>query len=172
MRPEKKTMVDEIRRNAGDGSFVFLADYQGMNVTQTSELRHRLREGRAKYSVVKNRLFRQVLADMKWTGLDASLKGPTAMIVGEGDVVETAKILKTFISQNQKPVIKVGMVSGEMISADQVNELASLPSRNELLGRFVGTVAAPLSQFVGVLSQKLASLVYVLKAVQEKKEKA
>ncbi len=172
MRPEKKTMVDEIRRNAGDGSFVFLADYQGMDVTKTTELRNRLRGTRAKYSVVKNRLFRHVLTDMKWTGLDAGLKGPTAMIVGEGDVVETAKILKTFITENQKPVIKMGIVSGAVINAEQVDELASLPSRNELLGRFVGTVAAPLSQFVGVLSQKLASLVYVLKAVQEKKEKA
>jgi large subunit ribosomal protein L10 len=172
MRPEKETMVAEIRDAVADKGFVILADYKGMNVTQTSTLRGRLRDVNARYTVVKNRLMERVAADAGLNGLDDGLAGPTAVVAGDGDVVEVAKVLKAFIKENDKPVIKLGAIDGQVVSAGDVEQLASMPPRIELLGRLVGTVAAPMTQLVGVLNQKLCSLVYVLQAVRDKKESA
>lgn len=172
MRPEKSTMVEEIRGKVAPKGFVILADYAGMDVEKVMTLRSRLRGVDARYSVVKNRLLRRVADDMGLPGLDAGLKGPTAMVSGDGDVVEAAKILKTFIKENDKPVIKSGVFDGRALTAADVEVLASMPPRIEMLGRAVGTIAAPLTQFVGVLNQKVCSLLYVLQAVMEKKEKA
>lgn len=172
MRPEKKTMVDEIRQKVDGKVFVILADYRGMNVAKTSDLRNRLRGVSAEYAVVKNRLLNRLTGDLGLEALGDGLKGPTAVVTGEGDVVEVAKILKAFIKDNEKPVIKMGAFSGAVLSAEDLEKLASLPPRVELLGRAVGTIAAPLTQFVGVLNQKVCSLLYVLQAVRDKKEKA
>ena len=91
-------------------------------------------------------------------------------IFGNGDVVIAAKILKDFIKENELPVIKVGTMQGVILSRADIEQLASLPSRETLLAQFVGVLAAPMTQLVGVLQQKVASLVYVLKAAQEKKQ--
>ncbi len=172
MRPEKKTMVDEIRQKAEGKGFVLLADYTGLNVDKTADLRQRLRSVDAQYTVVKNRLFRQVTGELGLTDLESGLKGPTAMIVGDGDVVETAKVLKTFIKDNKLPVIKLGAFGGRALAAADVEALASMPPRAEMLGKMVGTIAAPLTQLVGVMNQKVCSLLYVLQAVKDKKENA
>ena len=170
MRPEKKAMTDEIRQSLGDGVYVILTDYQGLDVAKTTQLRNRLQGVQARYHVVKNRLLRHVVNERSEQGWEAGLKGPTAMVTGTGDIVEVAKLLRTFIRENERPVIKIGSFDGVLLSAADIDQLAGLPSRTELLGKFVGTVAAPLSQFVGVLNQKLSSLLYVLKAVEEKKQ--
>ena len=172
MRPEKETMVDEIRGKVDGKVFVILADYRGLDVAKTTDLRSRLRGASAEYSVVKNRLLRRITSDLELDALDAGIKGPTAVVTGEGDVVEVAKILRAFIKEHDKPVIKMGAFSGAVLSAEDLEKLASLPPRVELLGRAVGTIAAPLTQFVGVLNQKVCSLLYVLQAVRDKKEKA
>ncbi len=172
MRPEKATMVDEIRRKVDGKVFVIIADYNGLNVQKTADLRDRLRGTSSEYTVVKNRLMSRVVDELKLGDLGAALKGPTAIVSGDGDVVETAKILKAFIKENNKPVIKLGTFAGAVLSAEDVEKLASLPPRHELLGKLVGTVAAPLTQLVGVMNQKVCSLLYVLQAVKDKKEKA
>jgi len=172
MRPEKETMVAEIRSRVEGKGFVFLADFKGLNVAKTADLRGRLRGASADYAVVKNSLIRRVATDVGLEGLDSAFSGPTAIVTGDGDVVEVAKILRAFIKENDKPQIKMGAFSGGVLSAEDVERLASMPPRIELLGRLVGTIAAPMTQLVGVMNQKLCSLVYVLQAVRDKKEKA
>ncbi len=172
MRPEKETMVEEIRRKVDGKVFVILADYHGLDVDETAELRDRLRGVSAEYAVVKNRLLRRVTGEAGLDGLNAGLTGPTAVVSGEGDVVEAAKILKAFIKEKDKPVIKLGAFSGAVLSAEDIEKLASLPPREQLLGQLVGTIAAPLTGLVGVMNQKVCSLLYVLQAVRDKKEKA
>jgi large subunit ribosomal protein L10 len=172
MRPEKETMLAEIRSKVEGKGFVILADFQGMDVAKTADLRGRLRGAAASYSVVKNSLMSRVAAETGLAGLDRGLSGPTALVSGDGDVVEVAKILKAFIKENDKSQVKVAAFSGSVITAEEVDQLASLPPRIELLGRLVGTIAAPMTQLVGVMNQKLCSLVYVLQAVRDKKEKA
>jgi large subunit ribosomal protein L10 len=171
LRPEKKAIIDELKSKLDEAVFVILADYRGLNVSKTGELRRRLRGVQAQYQVVQNRMFRLVARDVR-PGIEDGLKGPSAMVYGKGDVVQAAKVLKDFIRENEIPVIKIGSLQGVVLSKADIEKLATLPSRLVLLSQLVGTVAAPMSQLVGVLQQKVATILYVLKAVQEKKEKA
>jgi large subunit ribosomal protein L10 len=171
LRPEKKAIADELKSKLGDAVFVILADYRGLNVSKTGELRRRLRGVQAQYQVVQNRVFKHVAKELR-PGMEGGLTGPSAMVYGNGDVVQAAKVLKDFIKENELPVIKLGTLQGVILSKADIEKLATLPSRQVLLQQLVGTIAAPMSQLVGVLQQKVATVLYVLKAVQEKKEKA
>ncbi len=172
MRPEKKSMAEELRSKVSGSSFVILADYRGLSVAKTEELRKRLRNVKAQFQVVQNRMFRLVAKELAIGDVEKGLEGPSAMVFGKGDVVQAAKTLKDFVKENERPVIKLGALQGTVLTAAQVDQLAGLPSRETLLTQVVCTIAAPMTQLVGVLQQKVASVLYVLKAVQEKKEKA
>ena len=91
------------------------------------------------------------------------------MVVGKTDLVEVAKVLRQFTKENELPVIKMGSMQGVIFAAEDIEKLAILPSRPELLGIVLGTLAAPMTQVVSVLNQKLSSLLYVLKAIERKK---
>jgi len=170
MRAEKNSIIEEIRGKIADSVFVILADYRGMSVAKTEDLKNRLRDVNAHFQVVQNRMFQRVAKDLQYPGFEERIQGPSAMVFGNGDVVIAAKILKDFIKENELPVIKVGTMQGVILSRADIEQLASLPSRETLLAQFVGVLAAPMTQLVGVLQQKVASLVYVLKAAQEKKQ--
>jgi len=169
MRPEKEAIIEEVKERISDAVFVLLADYQGLNVEKTHELRGKLHDTKAEMFVVKNRMLRRATADLPCRDISRELSGPSAMIYGAGDIVQTAKALKAFIKENELPVIKVGTLDGVILTAEDIQKLADLPSREQLLAKVVGTIAAPLSQIVGVMHQKVSSLLYVLKAVEEKK---
>jgi large subunit ribosomal protein L10 len=166
LRPEKIAEAAEIDERISGALYMILADYNGMDAPMTTELKDSLRENGASYNVVKNRMLNRALSD----DVSGLLTGPTAMIYGEGDVVEVAKVIKKFTAKNQKPVVKGGFVEGKAVSAEDVVQLAKLPSKDVLRAMLLGTLQAPCSQLVGVLDQKVASLVYVLSAVKDKKE--
>ena len=168
IRPEKKSITAELDERVSGALYMILADYTGMNMPQTTELKKSLREKEASFNVVNNRLLNRAL-DGKVADL---LKGQTAMVYGSGDVVEVAKIIKKFSAQNKTATVKGGVLEGKVITGDQVIELAKLPSKDVLRAMLLGTLQAPCSQLVGVLDQKVASLVYVLDAVRTKKEEA
>ena len=170
VRPEKEAMVGEIRTRVSASSYIFLADYKGMNSGRTIELRRRLRKAGARFQVVPNRLLRQAVG--KDADFGKSLLGPTAMVVGTGDVVEVAKTLAGFAKEFAQPGLKGGSLEGRFITADQVRSLATLPAKPVLQAILLGTLLAPMTSLACVLNQKLASLVYVLKAAQDQKEKA
>lgn len=170
MRPEKESIIEEIRGKVTDSVFVILADYQGLSVEKTDQLRQRLIKADAKMQVVKNRMLGHIAADAGLGAMRDHLSGPSAMVYGKGDVSQAAKILKEFIKEHEKPVIKAGAMEGVVLTAAEVEQLASLPSREALLSMVVGTIAAPMSQLVGVFQQKASSLLYVLKAAADKKE--
>ena len=166
LRPEKIAEAAEIDQRISGALYMILADYNGMDMPMTTELKSSLRENGASYNVVKNRMLNRAMSE----DVTDLLKGQTAMIYGEGDVVEVAKVIKKFTAKNQKPVIKGGFVEGKAVSAADVVELAKLPSKDVMRAMLLGTLQAPCSQLVGVLDQKVASLVYVLSAVKDKKE--
>jgi large subunit ribosomal protein L10 len=172
MRLEKQSMIEELRRKLTESSFVILTDYKGVDVAKMNDLRDRLRTVKAHLQVVQNRMFQRLARDLNYPGFDERLRGPSAMVFGAGDVVAAAKVLKDFIKENEKPALKVGVMQGIHLSKADVERLASLPSREYLLAQLVGLLASPLRQVVGVMHQRLASLVYVLKAYQENKQKA
>ena len=173
MRPEKQAIAREIKEQLAGATFAILTDFTSMDTAKTAALRKKLRETDARFQVVPNRLFRAVAKDLGYVGIEAGLKGPTALVYGAGDVAATAKALREFIKGNNKiPVVKLGHMDGAALSAADVEVLATLPSKKTMQGMLVGTIAAPMSNLVGVMSQKLASLVYVLKAAAEKKNAA
>lgn len=172
MRPEKQAIVEEIKNQVSEATYVIFTDYTRMDTTRTAALRKKLREGGARFQVVPNRLFAVVAKELNFEGLEEALRGPTAIVFGSEDVAGTAKTLKEFIRTEKVPVIKMGQMDGRPLSAEQVDVLATLPSKKVMQGILVGTIAAPMSNLVGVMSQKLASLVYVLKAAADKKSAA
>ena len=168
MRPEKQSIYEEITARINGSSFVLVAEYRGMKVDQFSELRRQLRKSGARMQVVKNRFLRLIMRDKGWSGLDPSLKGQSAIVTGT-DVVQAAKVIKLFSRTGGLPVMKSGVMGNLILTSEQVVALAELPSREVLLGQVVGTVAAPLSRLVGVLKQKVTTIVQVVKAIEDKK---
>lgn len=172
MRAEKTSMLNEVRKKLSDSSFFMLVNYKGLTVLKTDDLRRRLRGAKASMQVVPNKTFGLAAREVGYPDIMKGLTGASAMIFGAGDVAAVAKVLKDFIKENEKPVIKVGALQGTVLSPADVESLAALPSREILLGQTVGTIAAPMSRLVGVLQQKVASVLYVLQAVADKKGKA
>jgi len=166
LRPEKQAMYNEVQQSVSDSLYLLLADCTGMSMFETLEFKKQLNGADAKMKVVKNRMLALICEDL------GTLTGPTAMISGSGDVVDVAKILGKFSDETQKPAVKGGMLEGSVLSAEDVVALAKLPGKKELQAKLVATIAAPMTQVVGVMNQKVCSLLYVLNAVCEKKEQA
>jgi large subunit ribosomal protein L10 len=166
LRPEKVAMYNEVQEEVSGALYMILADCTGMSMPQTLALKKELSGAEAKLKVVKNRMLSLICEDL------GKVTGPTAMISGSGDVVEVAKIIKKFATENKKPELKGGLVEGTVLSAADAEKLASMPGKKELQAKLVGTLAAPMTQLVGVMDQKVCSLLYVLNAVREKKETA
>ena len=173
MRPEKQAIVREIQQQLAAAKFAILTDFTRMDTAKTMALRRKLRETAARFQVVPNRIFRVVAKELNLAGLEAGLVGPTAIVYGAGDVAATAKVLREFVKANDKiPVVKLGHMEGTVLTPADVEALAAMPPKKVMQGLLVGTIAAPMSNLVGVMSQKLASLVYVLKAAADKKNAA
>lgn len=172
MRVEKIAIAEEIQKKVASSSFLILADHRGLRVDQVNDLRTQLRKTGAELHAVKNRLLRLTTDQKQWTRVRDHLRGPTAMVTGS-DVIETAKVIRKFNAENNAlPAIKGGMLGDRYLTPDDVEALTKLPTRIVLLGQLVGTIAAPLSGLVGVMKQKVATVVYVLKAVEEHKQKS
>ncbi|MEI8351418.1 MAG: 50S ribosomal protein L10 [bacterium] len=171
MRPEKQAIFEEINSQISGSSFVIVAEYRGLKVEQFSDLRRQLHKVGAKIQVVKNRFLRVMTRDKGWSGLESSLKGQSAIVTGV-DVVKAAKTIKLFNKANGLPLVKSGVMGNMILTSAQIGALAELPPREVLLGQVVGTVAAPLSRLVGVMKQKVTTIVQVIKAVEDKKNAA
>ncbi len=168
-RPEKIAMREELRSRVETSGYVFFADCRGMTVDGMTDLRKRLRGSHSRLMIVRNALLSLASRDLGWNDVDRLLEGPTAMITGTGDVAQVAKLLRDFAKTSKQTQIKGGRFAAQTLSAEDVQELADTPPREVLYARLAGTLAAPMTQLVGVLQQKNASLVYVLKAVADKK---
>jgi len=169
MRPEKESMINEIRKGLEDTHYVFLADYRGLSVEQLSNLRGRLRPSGARLHVIRNAFLKRAVDGPAQDGILALVEGPIAMITSGDDVTVIAKVLKKFRAENNLPIVRGGKLGDRLLSPEDIEEMARIPSREVLLGKLVGTIAAPVVQMVGTMREKVLSLLYVLKAVEEKK---
>ncbi|MDH3345623.1 MAG: 50S ribosomal protein L10 [Kiritimatiellaceae bacterium] len=166
LRPEKVAMFNEVQEDVSGALYMLLADCNGMNMPETMEFKKQLGGVDARMKVVKNRMINRIYTDLD------QVTGPSTIIFGAGDVVEVAKVLKKFSAETERPAIKGGVLEGSVLSAGDVVALAKLPGKKELQAKLVGTLAAPMTQVVGVMNQKVCSLLYVLNAVRDKKEQA
>ncbi len=166
MRPEKSIIVDELETKLNASPYLLVTDYTGLNVGQFTELRKRLSEAKAECHVVKNTFLRKAAAKAGLPEL-GDLKGQTAVIYGDKDVAAAAKVLKSFVAEFKKPEIKLGVLDRAVLSVDQVQAIAELPSREVLLAKLLGTLNSPAATLVRLLNEPASSLARVLKAKAE-----
>jgi len=166
----KEQIVAELHEKLKDVKLAVLADYSGIKVKDITDLRNNLRKAESEFKVVKNNLLSIALKDTEFLPLDDHLKGPKALMMNFGDVVEPTKILVEFAKKNDKLEIEAGVLDGRILSRDQIKALAELPSREVLLGKLLSVLVGAQTQLVTVLSAVPRGLVQVLEAHRLNKE--
>jgi len=169
--PEKVAAVAELAENFRNASAVLITEYRGLTVKQLATLRGDLR-GNATYSVAKNSLTALAAKDAGVEGLDDLFVGPTAIAFVTGDPVEAAKGLKAFAKANDKLIIKGGVLEGKLISAEEVQKLADLESREVLLAKAAGAMKASLFGAAYLFQAPLSKAVRTVDALREKQDSA
>jgi large subunit ribosomal protein L10 len=165
-KTERQEMVASLTEQLRSSPNLYVTDFTGLNVLRMTEFRRRLRASGVSYVVVKNTLAQRALAANSITGLEQHLAGPTGLVLAGKDPVGAAKVLTDFAKEFEKPAIKIGLVDGRPVTADQVRRLASLPPRDALLSQLAGTMQAPVAQLVGVMNSMLYQMVGALEALR------
>jgi large subunit ribosomal protein L10 len=168
MRPEKTTIVEDLSARLNASPFLIVTEYTGMNVLEFAELRNRLAGAGAQCRVVKNTFLRKAAVEVGFPDLGGSLSGQNAIVTGETDVCAAAKVLKTFSTEFQRPSVKVGVLDRAILSKEQIQALADLPTKPVLQSQLLGVLKSPLQKLVSVLNEPGASLARLLKAKVEK----
>ncbi|MDP2135477.1 MAG: 50S ribosomal protein L10 [Sulfuritalea sp.] len=168
---DKKTVVAEVSAEVANAQSIIVAEYRGLGVVDLTALRANARKSGVYLRVVKNTLVRRAIAGTPFEGLSAKLVGP--MIYGiSRDPVAAAKLLNDFAKGNDKLTIKIGAMPNYVMDAAGVKALATMPSREELLSKLLGTMQAPITQFVRTLNEVPTKFVRGLAAVRDAKETA
>jgi large subunit ribosomal protein L10 len=169
-RAQKAEQVKDIRSRFDRMSSAVFLDFTGMTVEEVTKLRDAFRAKGVEYKVVKNTLVEKALADQKYVGaLGAVLKGMTGIAWSFEEPSIAAKLVKDIGRENDKLKVKAGLLEGEVLSAKAVEEqLATLPSKDEMRARFLATLNAPAQHFVMLLNAPARELVGVLAAKQRK----
>jgi large subunit ribosomal protein L10 len=169
-REEKEQAVTQLTDELGRIKLAVLTDYRGLTVAEAEELRAALRQEGISYRVTKNTLLKLAISnspELKDVDLSA-FTGPMALAMGFDDEAAPARVIFQYAKTHQALDIVGGITAdGALLSAAEVKALALLPTREQLLGQVVGTIAAPLTGFVGVLGANVRSIVNVLNAIKE-----
>lgn len=168
---QKKAVVAEVAEQFQGAAAAVLAEYRGLTVAQMTELRSKARQSQVYLRVVKNTLTRRAVEGSKFECLREQLSGPLALAIAK-DPVAVAKLIAEFAKDNEPLKIRAGAMGGKLMSLDQVQALAKLPSREELLATLVGTLQAPIAKFVRTLNEVPAKFVRTLAAVRDAKGSA
>ena len=167
-RPEKVAVVDEVRRRFDSAGAAILTEYRGLAVKDLAALRRSLQEAGGEYKIYKNTLVRFAVRDLGLGALEDMLEGPTGIAFVERDAVGVARALRDFSRVNPNLVFKGGLLGQSVLSPDDARALAEIPPREVLLARLAGALAAPLTQFAGLLQALPQNLAYGLKALIDK----
>jgi len=168
MRAEKTSIVDEIKKQLSGSPYLILMDFTGLTVDGFSELRSRLAKSNARAMVVKNSFMRLALKDLKLPDFNGGLQGPTAVVFGEKDVSTAARVIKNFFKEFKKPRIKSGMMDRAILTAEEIDAIADLPSREIMQAHLLGLLLSPATKLVRLLNTPAGQLVQVLKVKSEK----
>jgi large subunit ribosomal protein L10 len=167
-KEQKAERVAQIAAAIREAEAVFAVDYRGISVPQAAELRTKLIEAGARFSVVKNTLTERAVDDVGADTLKEYLEGPTAFtfVSAEGDVAMAAKALSQFRRANEVLEFKGGIMNGEPLSIDQIESIAKLPAVDVLHGQMVGVLASPITGLVRGLNQLISGLAIALGQIQ------
>ena len=168
---QKEASVAELTKNFEGSTAVLLTEYRGLTVAELKELRNSIRQD-AEYAVVKNTLTKIAAQRAGVEGLDDELKGPSAIAFVHGDPVAVAKGLRAFAKAHPLLVIKGGYFDGAALTADEVNKLADLESREVLLAKLAGAMKASLTKAAYLFNAPLSKAVRTVDALREKQESA
>jgi large subunit ribosomal protein L10 len=168
-RDQKATVVEEVAAQIKESEAIFAVDYRGISVPQAAELRVKLSDAGARFRVVKNTLTLLAADKAGAEALKAVLEGPTAFtfVRADGDLALAAKALAQFRREHNLLAFKGGLMNGEVLSAEQVEALARLPSRDVLHGQLVGVMASPITGLVRGLNALMAGLAIQLKQIAD-----
>lgn len=170
-KQEKIDAVKELKERIEASQIVVMSKYIGIKAGQATSLRQKLRESHVEFKVFKNTLAKRVLDELELSGAAAFMDGPTAWAFST-DPVAPAKVLKDFGKEVPLVAMTGGILDGKVVSKEQLEALASLPPRDVLLGQVVGTIAAPLRNFVSTLNALPTNLVNVLDQIKKQKEES
>ncbi len=168
---DKKAIVAEVSAQVAGAQSIIVAEYRGLEVGDVTALRAEARKAGVYLRVLKNTLVRRAVAGSPFEGLAEKMVGPLIYGISK-DPVAAAKLLHEFGKSNSKLVVKAGAMPNYVMDAEGVKALASMPSREELLAKLLGTMQAPIAQFVRTLNEVPTKFVRALAAVRDAKEAA
>lgn len=149
----KKPVVEEISELLKDAKAAVVVDYRGLTVEEDTKLRFKLREAGVVYKVYKNTMINFAIKGTEFEGLASDLKGPTAIAVSKEDAAAPAKILYEFAKTAKALELKAGVVDGVYYDEKGIQVIATIPSRDELLSKFLGSIQSPITNFARVIKQ-------------------
>ena len=150
-RREKEQTVSDLSKKVEGCKAVVLTNYRGLNVGQINQLRQRLREEKISYQVVKNTLMKMASRGTDLEKLNDYFEGPTAVAISYGDPISLAKILSEFLKTQPSFEIKAGLIQGRVAAPEEVSAMATMPSREALLGQILGGIQTPGAQLGGAI---------------------
>ena len=177
-KQEKEQVVSELKEKLNKASSIYLTDFSGLTVEQTNEFRTELFNAKVDYRVVKNTLMRKALdsKEIKNKFSDQTAKisekliGPTGVIFAYEDPVSPAKIIKKIYDKIEKPKLKVAFIENVVYDSSKLNELASLPTKQDIIASIIGSLQAPISGIINIINSVFGELASVIEEVAKKKE--
>ena len=151
-KQQKQAVIDEIKGKLDGAEAAVLIDYMGITVAQADELRKTLREADVDYTVYKNTLMKRAIAGTEYEPLGEAMKGPSAIAISKTDATAPGRILKKAIKDFNKMEFKGSVIEGTYYDKEGTEQIASIPSRDELLAKFMGSIQSPVSKFVRTLA--------------------
>ncbi|MDE8702079.1 50S ribosomal protein L10 [Adlercreutzia equolifaciens] len=169
---QNKEMLAAIKEDLDGASAMWVVDYRGLTVKEMQQLRRDIREAGSVIKVYKNTLVHLALAEAELPTLDDLLEGPSAFVFAGGDVAASAKAVKNFAKANENLEIKGGLMEGAAVSATEVEAIASLPSREELMAKIAGAISGVARGLATSINGVPRGMAQVVKAVADQKEAA
>jgi len=172
-RTQKESFVSDLRERITKAPVVYLTDFTGLDVKSITKLRRTLREAGAEYVVVKNRLARLAFGETELPNIFEDMVGPTGVVLGYDDVVTPARTLTDFAKEHDnKPTFKLGILENQVLQPEQIDRLAKLPPRDQLLAQLAGVMQAPMAMLAMALEAKLQEMAGLLDALKAEREQA
>jgi len=165
---DKIRVVEELEKTMNEAKSILMADFKGMPVSMLDNLRRKCFESGIQFRVAKNRLAKLVMNKFDQAGLTDILAGPTGFCIGFDDPIVPIRVISDFVKENELPVIKACLIEGELYGSDRIGELRDIPPRQILLGLVVGTIAAPLSNFVYTINEIMRSFIGTIESIARK----
>jgi large subunit ribosomal protein L10 len=169
---EKQRIAEDLHDRFSKSAIIVVADYKGLDVSSMNDLRRKLRAEEVEFQVVKNTLLIRAAEDTDGALIQEFFKGPSAVALSYEDPIAPAKVLTQFAKDNEKLEIKAGVMNGKVLDAAAINSLASMPSREVLLGQFLSVLNQVPTSFVRTIAEIPRSFLNVLTAIKDQKEAA